>query len=270
MRSETEYGDRREIPQKKAEQFSEEFLRARTPQEALKVLKRVENYFHLQGDLTVLPILVNGYRFLEDLEKAEHYNKIFLEVDKSGYALYYQGLIESQRGNVEKAINLFEKVLEMATDRELQLKAVAVELLNFVMSHDYENMEKVLKKRLKVNSPEELKRLILNFPENLANFLINVYHAYKRFYEAKDFFNQGRGRELLEAIKKELKDGGISYSRITYEIDWDYEEPVKLPLIYVRLTREYPQELLRKINKKLVEEFFFKKGLNFMLLFQGG
>ena len=172
--------------------------------------------------------------------------------------------------NVEKAINLFEKVLEMATDRELQLKAVAVELLNFVMSHDYENMEKVLKKRLKVNSPEELKRLILNFPENLANFLINVYHAYKRFYEAKDFFNQGRGRELLEAIKKELKDGGISYSRITYEIDWDYEEPVKLPLIYVRLTREYPQELLRKINKKLVEEFFFKKGLNFMLLFQGG
>jgi hypothetical protein len=80
-------------PQKKVNQFIEEFSNARSYKEALEVLKKAETYFNVEGDYSVIPLLVNGYYLLEELQKAERFNQIYLEVDKTGQALYFQSLI---------------------------------------------------------------------------------------------------------------------------------------------------------------------------------
>ncbi|WP_456437237.1 hypothetical protein [Desulfurobacterium sp.] len=255
-------------PAEKVNQFIQEFDSAKNHSEAVKVLERAETYFNLMGDFKVLPFLVNGYMVLWDIEKAEKYNKILLDVDKTGLALYFQAIIETVHGNLFKGIELLRKVRKTASDSFLQFRAFVEELTRLAMAHYYRKMESTLREE-DIGTPGKLKERILSLPDNqslIIDDLFYVYHRFNRYLEAKSFFNTPEGKETLKIIENILSKY-LPDTEIDYAMEYDYEDPIKTPYVYVHLKSKYEPDFLEKINKKIIEKIFFERGIDIIIAF---
>jgi len=255
-------------PQRKVAEFIEELEKAQGYEEALKVLKRAETYFQLEGDYSVIPFLVTGYYNLSHLDKADEFNRIYLSFDKSGMALYYQALIESTRGYISKAITFLRKARDMTTDKFLKFRTLVKELFFLAKSHRYSDMEKLLSS-MGLKTFEDIKEKINSLPEeykNVIDELSIVLYRFKRYKEAEQYFSSPEGKNILDAINEILRKYIKEYE-LDYAMEYDYEDPIKTPFVYVHLKERYSRNFLEQVEDKIIEDVIFKHGTDVVVSF---
>ena len=261
------------IPKRKVTKFTEEFEDSKEAGDyktAFKVLEKAETYYNIEGDDTVLRFLIRGYLLFKKLEKAEYFCDIYQKIDKSGYALYFKALIEGSKGNLEKSISLLKEVLTMAKDKTLRLKALSNLLINLAENYRYREMDEILNRELKVFTPADLMKKLQAkvFPPEAANILVDVYPIFERYFKGREFFSKGIGKEILDTLKKELEDRNIKFKEISPTVEEDFDEPIETPTLCVILAKNYDEEVLEGIEKRLTEEFLFNRGVEFSVEFQ--
>lgn len=245
------------VPRKKVEEFVKEIKKAKSSEELLEIANKIETYFDIHGDTSVLPILIDLFIQLSKLEDAEFYIEA-LKKENHGLAKLFKAEIEKFKRNFTKAEQLLNKIINDETiEKDIKRDAfwMKISLLGGMLRYK-EILEAF--KQLGCSNLEEIKQFIIDeAPEEDFDTFINVFYCLQNWKKADDYFSRPEKQYTLEAVRKLISKYSRDYA-LSYSLESDWEYPVETLYVVVTFFHPMQREKIEELKRKLIEKTFFE------------